>query len=300
MTFRRSPRSAAGPAVTRRAIFRLGGATAAGAAAATAVSIATAAPAAAGTDGDVVLGSVLNETSNPTGIRVDGTATSYGLAVTDNGADTLDGVRPSLFAHAKAMNFVASIYARAIGPADGVIIKADQGQALSATTSGDAAVVAANNGSGLGVSSQSKDGNALEAISLGAGGAINVLTTAKSTRPAVLVTAGSRHPAILTTGNPVLPGRGVPVAGNGPALAVEGVASFTRSGAVTLGGRAASVVVSVPGGLTSSSHVLAMMQTNTGAIAVRAAVPNTATGKVTIFLTAPAPKGTKIAWFVFG
>src|SRR5215469_9733602 len=101
--FGREPRSAAESALTRRAIFRLGGATAAGAAAATAVSIATAAPAAAGVDGDVVLGSVLNETSNPTGIRVDGTTTQYGLAVTDNGADTLDGFTPSLFAHAKSM-----------------------------------------------------------------------------------------------------------------------------------------------------------------------------------------------------
>jgi len=56
----------------------------------------------------------------------------------------------------------------------------------------------------------------------------------------------------------------------------------------------------VPGGLTASSHVLATMQTNTGAIGVRAAVPNPATGKVTIYLTGTAPKGAKIAWFVFG
>jgi hypothetical protein len=281
-------------------MFRLGGATAAGAAAATAASIATAGPAAAGTDGDVVLGSVLNETTNPTGIRVDGTATPYGLAVTDNGADTLDGLKPSIFAHAKGMNFIASMYARAKGPANGVIINADFGQALSATASGDAAVVAANNGPGLGLLSQSIDGNAVEAFATGAGGAINALTTARSNRSAVTVTGGSRHPAILTTGIPVLRGRGVPVPGNGPALAVQGVASFTRSGTVTLGGRAKSAIVAVPGGLTASSHVLATMQTRTGAIGVQAAVPNPATGKVTIYLTGTAPKGAKIAWFVLG
>ena len=43
-----------------------------------------------------------------------------------------------------------------------------------------------------------------------------------------------------------------------------------------------------------------MVQTNSGTIAVRAAVPNPATGKVTIYLTATAAVGTKIAWFVFG
>ena len=99
---------------------------------------------------------------------------------------------------------------------------------------------------------------------------------------------------------PVVRGPKVPVPGNGVALAVQGVAAFTRSGTVTLAGRAKSAVVAVPGGLTASSHVLATMQSNTGAIGVRAAVPNLATGKVTIYLTGTAPKGAKIAWFVFG
>jgi hypothetical protein len=296
----RSPRSAAEPAVTRRAIFRLGGATAAGAAAATAVSIATAAPAAAGTDGDVVLGSVLNETTNPTGIRVDGTLTPYGLGVTDNGADTLDGINPSIFAHAKAMGFLAAIYARAIGTAAGVIIRADTGQGLDVSTLGRRAIIATNLGSGTGVFSESTDGPAVEAISAGKGSALVAQTTSLCTGPTANVISGNRHPAIAATGIPVLPRKGVTAGGNGAALAVAGVASFTRSGAVTLGGTAKSVTVSVPGGLTASSHVLATMQTNTGAIGVRAAVPNTATGKVTIFLTGTAPKGTKVAWFVFG
>jgi hypothetical protein len=181
-----------------------------------------------------------------------------------------------------------------------MLIRAESGTALTTITSGGATILAANAGSGLGVFSQSTDGIAVEAYCAGTGGAINVLTTDKSTRPAVVVTAGNRQPAILTAGRAVLRGRGVPVPGNGPALAVQGVASFTRSGAVTLGGKVKSVTVSVPGGLTASSHVLATMQTNTGTIGVRAAVPNPATGKVTIYLTGTAPKGTKIAWFVFG
>ena len=298
--FRRSPRSAAEPAVTRRAIFRLGGATVAGAAAATAVSLANAAPAAAGVDGDVVLGSVGNETTNPTGIRVDGTLIPYGLAVTDNGADTLDGTNPSIFAHAKGMGFLVAIYARAIGNANGVIIRADKGECLDATTLGARAIVATNLGSGTGVFSESTDGPAVEAISAGKGSALVALTGSLSTGPTANVTSGSRHPAIAATGIPVLRGPKVTAAGNGAALAVAGVASFTRSGTVTLAGRAKSAVVAVPGGLTASSHVLATMQSNTGAIGVRAAVPNTATGKVTIYLTGTAPKGAKIAWFVFG
>jgi hypothetical protein len=54
------------------------------------------------------------------------------------------------------MNFLASIYAQAKGPADGVISKADLGRALVATTSGDTAILADNVGSGTSVFSQSK------------------------------------------------------------------------------------------------------------------------------------------------
>ena len=287
-------------AVTRRAIFRLGGATAAGAAAATAVSIANAAPAAAGVDGDVVLGSSDNTTSAATGIRVDGATAPYGLAVTDNGADILEGQKPSLFTHAATQNFHQSIYARAHGTADGVVIVADAGQALNATTSGDAAIVARNLTSGAAVFAQASDGPAVTALTLHKGSAIFAETSAEGTGPAADVSSGNRHPAIAATGIPVFRGKRVAAAGNGAALAVFGVAAFTRSGAVTLAGRASSVVVAVPGGLTASSHVLATMQSNTGAIGVRAAVPNTATGKVTIYLTGTAPKGAKIAWFVFG
>ena len=89
-------------------------------------------------------------------------------------------------------------------------------------------------------------------------------------------------------------------AGNAAALDVHGVASFTRSNVVTVATNATSVVVNVPGGLSATSHVLATVQTNLGTVGVRAAVPNPANGKVTIYLTGAAPAGTKVAWFVFG
>ena len=87
---------------------------------------------------------------------------------------------------------------------------------------------------------------------------------------------------------------------SGKALEVDGVATFNRSGVATLTAAAASVVVAVPGGLKTTSHVLATLQTNSGTLGVRAAVPNTSTGKVTVYFTGTAPVGTKVAWFVFG
>ena len=104
-------------------------------------------------------------------------------------------------------------------------------------------------------------------------------------------------------GQDVSGGNGIGVtaqSATGTALKVEGVATFTRSGVVTLSAPGTSVLVTVPGGLTTTSHVLATLQTNPGTVAVRAAVPDTANGKVTIYFTGSAPKNTKFAWFVFG
>jgi hypothetical protein len=100
-------------------------------------------------------------------------------------------------------------------------------------------------------------------------------------------------------------GAGVKAIGNalgtGLALDVHGRAQFTRSGLVSLSAAGTSVTTpAVPGGLTANSHVLATVQTDVGTVAVRAAVPHTTTGKITIHLTAQAPAGTEVAYFVFG
>ncbi len=113
-------------------------------------------------------------------------------------------------------------------------------------------------------------------------------------------TSASVQPAVKAIGKAVPVSGAVPIAGNAAALAVQGVASFTRSGVAQLTTAGTSVLVSVPGGLTAASHVLATLQNNVGNVGVRAAVPNTANGKITIFLTGSVPVGTKIAWFVFG
>jgi hypothetical protein len=80
------------------------------------------------------------------------------------------------------------------------------------------------------------------------------------------------------------------------------VAAFTRSGVTTIAAGTASVVASVPGGLTAASHVLATIQgAPAGAISVKSVAPTTATGKITIYLTEDAPAGgITVAWFVLG
>ena len=108
--------------------------------------------------------------------------------------------------------------------------------------------------------------------------------------------------AVRATGVAKAVSASVPVAGNGPALTVQGVASFTRSGVASVLAGTSSIVVNVPGGLTAASHVLATAQTNLGTLSVRAAVPNTTTGKITIYLSGsvPASQSFSVGWFVFG
>jgi hypothetical protein len=141
---------------------------------------------------------------------------------------------------------------------------------------------------------------AIKAQSNGKGQAVLAANTAAATLPAVQATSAAAVPAVQATGKAVPTSGSVPVAGNAAALKVVGVASFTRSGVATFTTAGTSILVDVPGGLSATSNVLATLQTNTGTVAVRAAVPNTVTGKITIYLTASVAVGTKVAWFVFG
>jgi nicotinamidase-related amidase len=82
---------------------------------------------------------------------------------------------------------------------------------------------------------------------------------------------------------------------NGPALNVEGKATFSRSGVVTIGEGTSSMQVTLAG-VTTSSMVLATAQ-QARAAHVKAAVPKS--GSFTIWLTATAPAGgLKVAYFV--
>ena len=95
---------------------------------------------------------------------------------------------------------------------------------------------------------------------------------------------------------------GVAAVGQGGAyaLSVNGSAKFTRSGRTLVPAGRSYVDVTVPGGLRSSSLVLATLMLNRTGVFVQSAVPNAATGKVRIYLNrvASSSSSTPVAWFV--
>jgi hypothetical protein len=80
-------------------------------------------------------------------------------------------------------------------------------------------------------------------------------------------------------------------------VAVTGKASFSRSGVITLSS-AAALTTKTGIALTSSSYVLATLQTDTAGLTIRSAVPNPGASTITIHFNQAAPAGTKVAWFV--
>jgi hypothetical protein len=97
---------------------------------------------------------------------------------------------------------------------------------------------------------------------------------------------------------PVDAGGAVAAAGNGPALSVQGIAAFSRSGIVTMPAGQRVVTVNVPGGLTASSGAIALQQD--GGALVAAAIPDLATGTLAIWTIGPRTFPSNLAWFVFG
>jgi hypothetical protein len=87
------------------------------------------------------------------------------------------------------------------------------------------------------------------------------------------------------------------ISSNGTALAVSGVAFFSRSGRATVPIGSKKVVVSVP--LGNSSMVLATVQQK-GRAAVASAIPNPSADTFTISLTRKAIRAVVVAWFVLG
>jgi len=85
----------------------------------------------------------------------------------------------------------------------------------------------------------------------------------------------------------------------GMALLVSGPAAFSRSGTVVIPSGSKSAVVPAAA-LSAASLVLALMQNVAGGVAVKAAVPDPANSKFTVFLNkAPAsPATATVAWFV--
>ncbi|MGQ0831478.1 MAG: hypothetical protein ACT4OV_07360 [Microthrixaceae bacterium] len=143
-------------------------------------------------------------------------------------------------------------------------------------------------------------GTASSAAALVVAGTSRMDAASAAAAPTLAVVARSGQPALTATGKAVgVNGTTVAAPGHGPALNVAGVIALSRSGTYTLPGTAASVSLRVAGGLSASSTAFATVQSNSP-VGVRAAVPEPAIGKVTIYFTAQAPAGTKVAWFVVG
>lgn len=85
----------------------------------------------------------------------------------------------------------------------------------------------------------------------------------------------------------------------GTALRVEGVASFTRSGAVTVpaGKRTAKVSVSP---ISPETLVIATAQERVAGTHIEAAVPDDANDAFTVHLNRRAPQDMRVAWFLLG
>ena len=82
---------------------------------------------------------------------------------------------------------------------------------------------------------------------------------------------------------------------SGDALQVVGKVAFSRSGVSTVAAKKKSLKVTLAG-VTTSSMILATLQSDAGEVAVANAVPGS--GSFTINLTAAHPSPVKVAWFV--
>lgn len=81
-----------------------------------------------------------------------------------------------------------------------------------------------------------------------------------------------------------------------PALEVNGKVKFNRAGRKTIGAGKSTLVVNMAG-VTSTSKVLAVLNSNRSSRYVRAVVP--AAGKFTIYLNSSVSSSTYVAYFVF-
>jgi hypothetical protein len=233
---------------------------------------------------------------NPTAnaVVVTNAGTGVGIEVTDHGPDVVKGTGSAIYAHLdNALNSSPAIKAASSG----------KGQALLATTTSSTGI-AVTSGTGVAIiataNAATSSNPAVKAQSNGKGQAVLAANTVAATAPTVQSSSLSTAFALQTTGKAVPAGGAVTAAGNGNALNVVGVAKFSRSGVAQMTTAGSSLLITVPGGLSLTSGIVATLQLNSGTLAVRAVVPNASNGTATIYFTGAVPVGAKIAWFVIG
>jgi hypothetical protein len=263
-------------------------------------AIAPATAAQAGTDGDVVLGGLNNASTTTTIQTISSGQDTVALAAAD--ARTLSMVNEGLSQTVFAANSGggAALYGLSAGGGEGLY-----GQ--SGITSGTRPGQTRNGVHGVS-DSPTDSGVWGEAVGGGVGVAGATSTFGVNGNPAVTgvnlgsgpgVKGESRGGGIAVEGLTGSGGIGVfaEASSGGTALEVSGPALFNRSGMVTITGQAAATV-SVPGGLSSSALVLALLQTSVANLWVRAAEPNQANGEITIYLNRAPARSVSVAWFV--
>ena len=262
-------------------------------------AIAPAAPAQAGTDGDVVLGT-LNIASSATTIETIASGKDT-MALAAGDARTLALQNDSLANQtvlAANVGNGAALFALAGG-------EALYGQ--SGITPGTSPGRTRNGVHGV-TDSPSDSGVWGEATGGGVGVAGATSTSGISGNPGVTgvnvgsgpgIKGESRGGGAAVLGQAVSGGTGVlaEAGAGGTALGVSGPAVFSRSGLVTITGQA-TATVNVPGGLSASALALALLQTAVTNLWVSAAEVNPVTGEITIHLNRAPFRSVNVAWFV--
>ena len=140
----------------------------------------------------------------------------------------------------------------------------------------------------------SNPSTALQAQTAGTGRAIE----------ATIDNTSNASPAVSATTNGTGAGVSASTTGTGPALAVDGIATFSRSGLATVAGTSKTLAqtVTITGvALTSSSLILATPQGVVPAIAiVQGVVPDVSGSSFVIHLNKAIEVSLNIAWFVVG
>jgi len=149
----------------------------------------------------------------------------------------------------------------------GVVGTSTSGNGVYASSNSGPAVYATS-GSGIGVNGNSSSNTGVSGVSGTGAGVTGASTSGVGVR------------AASTTGN---------------ALVVSGKTVFSRSGAGTVGKGSATKVMNISG-VTSSSLVVATLQTAATGMYITSVVP--AAGKFTVHLNKAAPANLKFAWFI--
>jgi hypothetical protein len=257
------------------------------AAVAAAETIGRPAPAQAGTDGDVVLGSINNSPTetviNCTDVvafAVDATASdSVGLKGTCSGGGGIGVVGTA----------GGGVGVQGNDTGGGTAVDGNSGNAISsfgAVGNGVHGITAS--ATGIGVLGENASGTAVGGISSTSDG---VGGTSSS---------GTGVHGVSSTGTGVRGegGSGTGVLATGAtALSVQGPAVFSRSGMLTVAaGKSSATQAGVA--LTAASLVLATLQQHTTGVSVAAAVPNVSGSLFTVYLNKTVTAPVRVAWFI--